>query len=611
MESRLLSKKNWLALLLIVLVGLVAYSNSFHVPFVFDDEWTLVDNPDIRSLEGLQTSHARYIANLSFALNYHFGGYDVVGYHVVNLVIHLLAALLVYLLLRLTFRTPYFQGQGEGAGDACVAPASCRAATFIPLFAALLFVAHPIQTQAVTYIVQRMTSLATLFYLLSLVLYVLARLSMDRKSILKTVLLLTGAAGAALLAMKTKEITFTLPFAIVLYEVFFFRGNWKRRLISLLPLLAMLPIVPLMVLARGGSAGDLLSDIAEKTSVQTELPRLDYLFTQFRVIVTYLRLLILPVNQNVDYAYPVYRSFFSVPVLASFLLLVGLVLLAVYLFIRTRSSLPGTPPCTPKLDPLGRLISFGIFWFFLTLAVESSFIPIVDVIFEHRLYLPSTGAALVFATGFFLVLRKFPRSSGGRLIWPLTALLIISLTVGTFQRNQIWGDKLQLWQDVVSKSPDKGRPLNNLGVALEEAGRRSEAFEALSRSIQVSPYYFKAYYNLADLYLASGQPQAALPLLEAAIKMKPDFTAAYVKAGAALIRSKRFGDAAAFLERNLELVGGNGEAHFYLGAAYVFTGRREAALRELEIVTGLDPALAKDLAGLLGRGEGGMVPHGR
>ena len=177
------------------MTGIIVYSNTFQVPFALDDESSIVNNIVVEKLDnvfyayqlGLKFVQNRFVAYLTFALNYQFGGLNVTGYHVVNLLIHLVTALLVYALLRLTFRTPYFQG--DTALDVQVAQ-SCRLtpqpsslqlqpSSFIPLFAALLFVVHPVQTQAVTYIVQRMASLATMFYLLSVVLYVKARLGIS------------------------------------------------------------------------------------------------------------------------------------------------------------------------------------------------------------------------------------------------------------------------------------------------------------------------------------------------------------------------------------------------------------------------------------------------
>ena len=464
--SKLFLKKVFPSILLILIVGIIVYVNTFQVPFVLDDDWTIVKNPVIRSLDNFYANSTgyeflpnRYVATLSLAINYFFGGLDVTGYHVVNLLIHLLSALLVYALLRLTFHTPYFEAQVEsdsGSGLGSTSPwlsAFFSPPFFLPLFAALLFVVHPVQTQAVTYIVQRMTSLATMFYLLSCVFYVLARLSMEHtlnvmpengdktKTIVpldrvKQGLLLTGSVAAAVLAMKTKEIAFTLPVAILLYEVCFFRGFWRRRLLCLLPLFATLPIIPMTILDFGGFDSDLLSDPGRQLPVGHTISTQDYLLTQFRVIVTYLRLLVLPIKQNLDYDYPVYREFFAPPVLLSFLLLVALFALAVYLFWRTRhsgekqvkhksgserDSLATSPLATAQpVDhsslPYLRLISFGIFWFFLTLSVESSLIPLADVIMEHRLYLPGFGAATVLASVFCIAMLKFPRTAQVRFV---------------------------------------------------------------------------------------------------------------------------------------------------------------------------------------------------
>jgi tetratricopeptide (TPR) repeat protein len=545
-------------------------------------------------------------------------------------------------LLRLTFHTPYFAAQvesdsGSGLGSTSTwLSAFFSPPLFLPLCAALLFVVHPVQTQAVTYIVQRMTSLAAMFYLLSCVFYVLARLSMEqtvnvtpdnggkKKPIapldrVKQGLLLTGSVAAAVFAMKTKEIAFTLPFAVILYEVCFFRGSWRKRLLYLLPLLATLPIIPMTILDFGGFDSDLLSDSGRQLPVGHTHSTQDYLLTQFRVIATYLRLLVLPIRQNLDYDYPVYKEFLTPPVLLSFLLLVAILALAVYLFRRTGHSrekqvkdksgsegglLPVLPlasaqPASHSFLPYLRLISFGLFWFFLTLSVESSLIPLADVIMEHRLYLPCFGAATIFSSVLCIAILKFPRTAHVRLVVLIAVLMITGLGAATLQRNHVWGNAIRLWQDVVEKSPNKGRPLNNLAVALEDSGRRTEAIKTLSRAIQADPQYYKSYYNLADLYLVSDQPEKSLPLLETAIRLNPTFTEAYVEVGAALMRSGRFQDVSIFLEQNFDRIKGNAEAHFYLGASYAFQGRRNEAIRELTIISELDPELAANLKGLL------------
>lgn len=642
-----LCKRSFPAILLILLAGIIVYGNSLQIPFVLDDERSIIQNEVIRSLTNFypggkgipyfseyQFLPNRFVGFLTFALNYHFDGLDVTGFHLVNLFIHLAAALLVFLLLRLTFRTPYFEGGAQNqkisvphsnSGPSLLAP-HC----FIPLFGALLFAIHPVQTQAVSYIVQRVTSLAAMFYLFSMVLYVKARLLIENSECRmqnaeeKTAspylgrragpwLLIAGSALGSLLAMKTKEIAFTLPLAIVLYEACFFRGAWKRRLFYLLPLLATLPVIPLAVIDIGASSGELVSGTEQQLRVGTDISRLDYLLTQFRVLVTYLRLLILPVNQNLDYDYPVYTSFFTPPVFLSFLLLAAIFSLGIYFFYVSRVKPQSESLSRPQSafpSACLRLIAFGIFWFFLTLSVESSLIPIVDVIMEHRLYLPGFGAAAAFAAAFWLIGEKMSGSAATKLFFFSAVVLLLVLGIATYQRNHVWGNTIRLWQDAVAKSPNKGRPINNLGVALEDAGRRSEALNTLYQAIRVDPGYYKTYYNLANLYLVSDQPDEALRLLQTAIRLKPDFIEAYVKMGAALMRGGRFREIIIFLQQNFDRIRENGEARFYLGAAHAFLGNREAAMRELEVVSRLDPALAADLAGLLGLRTNRRIPQG-
>ncbi|MDH3327712.1 MAG: hypothetical protein OEM01_00585 [Desulfobulbaceae bacterium] len=297
-----------LPLLLISIVGFLAYSNTFHVPFQWDGDTFIKENPIIKDfsyfLDPAKASgseyygalKSRYIGFLTFALNYELGMFDVVNYHIFNFTIHILNAFLVYALVLLSFRTPVLRESSVS-----------QHALYMSLLAGLLFVAHPVQTEAVTYIFQRLASLVALFYLLSLVAYIRSRQSAGFTAFCFYILSLL----AAILAMKTKENAFTLPLVIALYEFMFFTGPVGKRLLRLLPLLMTLSIVPLTLAGINKPAGDVISGIAPATRGYEGLSRSDYLLTQFRVIVTYLRLLILPVNQNLDYDYPVFRSLFD------------------------------------------------------------------------------------------------------------------------------------------------------------------------------------------------------------------------------------------------------------------------------------------------------------
>jgi len=627
------------AVFLILFLGILVYSNTFHVPFVFDDDGSIINNPDIYDISSFIAAALRFevfpsrvVCYLTFALNYWFGGLDVTGYHVLNLAIHLVNALLVYALVRLTFRTPHLAGSQ-------LAP---RAGT-VALLSALLFVAHPLQTQAVTYVVQRLTSLATLFYLLAVVLYATGRLRIEdgRKGAedgegrrewgdwRRGWPWLAGAMLSAVLGVTTKEIAFTLPFAMLLYEASFFRGAWRRRLLYLLPVLLTLPIVPLNVLAAGKPAGELLSDVSEQFRVQTDIPRLHYLFTQFRVIVTYLRLLVLPVHQNLDYDYPIYTTFFTLPVFLSFLLVAALLLLAVYLYAIT-AKVPGprsSPPLIARLssrraDPAARVIGFGILWFFLALSVESSFIPLVDVIFEHRIYLPSVGVFMAAAVACVLQVAKARQPALARGLVVLAAGVVMALAVGTWQRNEVWGNEVALWRDVTEKSPRKARGYVTLGAALGAAGRMEEAVSALSKAIQlgfdspipntsgpalgevgqtdeatralsramrIRPAYWKAYVNLGAALASAGRPEEAIRVLSEVVRVEPGNADALNNLGIVLTDAGRLEEAISALTKAVKAQPENARAHFNLGRAYLVAGRNAQAVAALETAIKLKP----------------------
>ncbi|MDP2158748.1 MAG: hypothetical protein Q8K68_13690 [Nitrospirota bacterium] len=246
---------------LIIVFGFLAYSNSFHVPFQWDDKYFINENPIIRDFNyflhpgqaevfGMLHDHlrGRYIGYLTFALNYRVNGLDVTGYHIVNFSIHVINALLVYWLARLTFRTPFFAKPAH-AND-----------RFIPLFSALLFISHPLQTEAVTYIYQRLASLSALFYLLSVSSYVRSRLSETRRV---QITFLVISLIAAALGMKTKENAFTIPITIALYELCFFIGPFQSRIARLSFFLPLMLIIPAMQLRTYRPLGEMIAGMGD------------------------------------------------------------------------------------------------------------------------------------------------------------------------------------------------------------------------------------------------------------------------------------------------------------------------------------------------------------
>jgi tetratricopeptide (TPR) repeat protein len=531
--------------MLIVFFAVLGYSNTFHVPFIFDDIWSIVENPKLRELpsyfETGTLSNTRYLGFLSFALNFHVHGLEVEGYHAVNLTIHIINALLVYALVLLTMRTPWLRDRFGRS----------RLTSYLPLGAALLFVSHPLQSQAVTYIVQRFASLATLFYLLCLVLYIRSRLS-ERTTVRYALYALSVLS--AVCAMKSKEISFTLPVVITLYELFFFQGSIKRRVLRLIPLYATMLIIPLSLIGIDKPLGEVIGDVSEATKVQTSMTRWEYLMTQFRVIMTYLRLVVVPIDQNLDYDYPVYRSFFDPNVVLSFLFLAALFGAALYLLYRSRQA-EGTDSQSPVA--LYRLISFGILWFFITLSVESSLIPIVDVIFEHRMYLPSVGVFIAIGTGVVIAVEKLKERWRGAETAVTAAFMVIILLLATvtFVRNRTWKDGITLWQDVVRKSPNNEIAQYNLGVVYQEKGLTEEAIRQYLLTIGLRPNYAAAYTNLGKAYVSLGMLEKATEYFTIAITLEPGHTM----------------------------------AHYNLGVIYLERGSFDQAKKEFETVLRLDP----------------------
>jgi Tfp pilus assembly protein PilF len=726
--SRLTIHDSRLHIVLIILAGLIVYSNTFHVPFLYDDFDNLTNNPVIKSLDNFVSSSKgydynprRFIGYLSFALNYHFGGLDVTGYHMVNVAIHLINSILVYFMVTLTFRTPFFRGQGPGTGDQepengsqkqeggyqSLVPGSRSLVpspqSLVALFSALLFAVHPIQTEAVTYIVQRFASLAAMFYLMSVVAYIKARIGNGpngKKGIpYSRITFFLISLVSAVLAMKTKENAFTLPFVIVLYEFCFFsyspspiahrlsshdslpphpslphkgRGLGRgsaihglSRLTLLIPILLTMLLIPLSILGTNKPLGEIISDMSERLRAQSYLPRWDYLMTQLRVITTYIRLIFLPVNQNMDYDYPVSHSFFALPVLLSFIFLAALFGIAVYLVIKSKShakeddsgqagmtkkekglaalcchsglsgifsrfmshisrpsddsqfeihvSHPLTdsqftapPPIPPPPGgrvregvhvsqalsdsrftshdsrPL-RLVGFGILWFFITLSVESSVIPIADVIVEHRLYLPLAGALIALTTSAFMIAEKLEINWKGTVNALIIALswTTIFLSGAAFARNMVWQDEVRLWKDVAMKSPNKPRAHYNLGFAFQARNMPDKAMEQYLIAVNLRPDYSVAHNNLGIVYQARNMPDKAMEQYLIAIKIKPDFADAHNNLGVICEGINMFEEAVKQFLIALRLQPDLADAHFNLGFVYYKMGQVENARREL------------------------------
>ncbi len=449
------------------------------------------------------------------------------------------AALLVWWLTLLTLSTPVMKTDKMG-----------RHANIIALFAALVFVSHPLQTEAVTYIIQRAASLATLFYLLSLCLYVKARLVEDSgRNTACWTLFYTGSLVAAVLGMFTKETAITLPLMIALYEFSFLTVGksfkWKR----LIPFFLILLLIPLVMFLTETSAAR-LRELRDEPGISP----VNYCLTQFRVMLTYIRLVFIPAHQNLDYDYPVYKNILAWPVLASLAFLSSAVFLARRLFVKYR------------------LVSFAIFWFFLTLLPESSILPIKDVIYEHRLYLPLVGYSLLLVSGIYYLL--------GNNVSKVMVLVLMGVigcnSVLTYQRNNVWKDELALWKDAVEKSPRKARPYNNYGFAYDKRGDFSEAIVNYSKAIELDPAYADAYNNRGLMYYKQGRLDRAILDYDRAIGQGTKLAGAYINRG--VLFEKQGNLVRALSDYNTAIDVEPGEAGAFLNRANVYVKQNDLTL---------------------------------
>ena len=480
------SKKWGLVFLGLLAVALFVYGNSWKVPFQFDDDSNILSNVSIHSAANIPALWAeniktRFLPYCSFALNYLFNKDLVFGYHLLNFVIHVFNALWVYLLVLFLFRAPKVR-------DVC----ADKNAELLAVFSALIFLSHPLQTQAVTYIVQRITAMAAFFYLGAVVFYVRSRLG-GKRSDYALALAMTVAA------MFCKENAFTLPLVLVLTEGMFFgfpKGEGRKSLGRLLPFLLTMAIIPYYI----REASEQLVSGGFLPMQKNALPRIEYFLTEMNVLRTYLRLFFFPVNQNLDYDYPAARSFLEAGTLFSYLLLAGLLAAAF------------------KLIEKHRLLAFGIFWFFLTLSVESSVLPINDVIFEHRMYLPLVGCAVFLSVAlfFFLEKRKHFIVAG--------TVVVLVFSSMAYVRNEVWQSDISLWSDVVKKAPKKARGYNNLGQAYStRKGGDGKAKEFFEKAIALDPEYPQPYYNLGVICDGKGESEKAKAFYEKAIALDPEY----------------------------------------------------------------------------------------
>jgi tetratricopeptide (TPR) repeat protein len=470
----------------LILVGLflitvAAYWNSFSVPFVFDDLQTIQRNATVHfgEFNGLSAIlfGTREILFKTFALNSLWSGQEVWSYHVINFVLHLLNG---FLLFAIGSRIFGYTETNPTRRDIYAA------------LAASFFLVHPVQTESVTYISSRSELLSTLFYLAGL--FVFICWPVRRIGFLCS--LVVGILY--FLGLGSKETVITLPAIIFVFDYLFLSKAQLR------PIVSRWRFYLVYVVGASAAIYFLLAVILKGTvggGVAQNLSPWPYLLTETRVLVHYVRLIFLPTGLNLDYDFRHSGSIFEPAVLSSIVFLCALLFLAWWL--RRRQP----------------VLAFSIFWFFITLSPTSSVVPIADVIFEHRLYLPLAGVCLSFplvvGVAYKQLRRRSEENNSAFALAACSSVIVVALIVGTMMRNYVWGDEVRLFTDVLSKSPFKERPYNDLAFAYYKRGEYERAVAAMEQAMEKLPNHASNSWDmLANMYLKQGLYDKAIALLQ-------------------------------------------------------------------------------------------------
>ena len=502
----------FIRIIITLILVLIVYSNTVYHPFHYDDigvaiqratiEGSLTDFWEKTIGSGGQIFLSRQFLIYSFALNYHWGEGSVVSYHIINIILHLLNTLLIYLILKnILIHNLSFNKQEDPL---------CKKSylIFIPFFSSLIFAVHPLNTETVTFISSRSSGMCTFFYLLSLYLFIHGTSSIHGREKRKTptaFFYYTFSLIVFIIGLGVKEIIVTLPAIIFLYLYYFvnreesllkFIVKFKRYFIGI----AFPAIIYLGYRGHFAEYTVIDHNIFYKLFYVIFTAHADpglglygryyYFLTELKVIIFYyLKLFIFPINLNIYPMMSISTSLFEFPVFISLLIILSLFIFAVTISWGRRQFVQN------------KVISFAVFWFFITLLPSSSFIPLNDPIAEHRAYLPAVGASMFFGTVFSIFICSLKNHVKLKLFKSLAVVLVLPLfSLLNIQRNLVWKDAFTLWKDSALKTPNYAKPHINLGAEYNKKGLNKRAVEEFKKAIELLPDHAESHYNLGKVY---------------------------------------------------------------------------------------------------------------
>lgn len=564
------------ASILIFFMLLLIYANSFNASFHFDDLFNIIVNQSIqitdlswasieKGLYGAIGSDRwqRPVAYLSFAINYYSGGLDVFGYHVVNFSIHFLAAYALFLFIYHTLHLPMLKDRYG------------KSAYSIALLSAVLWAVNPVQVAAVTYIVQRMASMAALFYLTAMLCYLLGRTS---DTVSKKVMYYIASVVIGILACGTKENAAMLPLSLFFYDLFLIQGVTKENIKRSFKygILAVVAVVAIGLLYRT-EITTIVSDYQVRSFTM-----LDRILTQPRVLMFYISLLLYPLTSRLmlihdfDLSTSLFTPWTTLPAFLAIILFIAAVL--------------GNARRQP-------LISYCILFFFLNHFIEGSFIAL-ELVYEHRNYLPSM---LFFLPIAIMIIRGLEHFSKSKIIFPVLNIAVVAVLiiqgVTVYMQNNIYKDDISLWRDNSEKAPRLYRVRHNLASAYFSAGMFPEAFKEATLALDAPFEYHRAANSgskcgthglLGELYFLEGDDDQALAHHQEAVRLFPAYHTSYRRIAEIMVRKNRLEEGEAWIRKALAEKSTSYTYHAILARIHLKRGYPDEAIKEARISLALN-----------------------
>jgi Tfp pilus assembly protein PilF len=612
-------KKNIMIFLFLFLLVFCSYSNNYRASWHFDDYPNIVDNPRIhiedfkvKSFKGalfarydkgqyLGRSLYRPVPMLTFALNWYIGKNNVVGYHIVNNAIHLITTFFLFLTVLNLLISPNLKGKYQGNETA------------IAFISAILWAVNPIQVQAITYIIQRMALLAAMFYIIGIYFYIKTRLSPTNN---KRYFFIAGCLLSFILALGSKENTVTFPIAVAIIEILFFQDlndrNIKTKVTAVVMISSLLLAAFLTILYVKGYIGHILK--AYENRMFTLMERL---MTEPRIIVYYLSQIFYPIASRFSFVHDInistslFKPWTTLPAIIAIISLLGIGF------------------SQAKKRPI---LTLAIFFFFLNHIIESTIIPL-ELIFEHRNYLPSFFLFFPISTGLIWLIDYYKKKNSFIHIFLVVFIagVIFSFCVGTIIRNKAWATEKTFWEDCITKAPGMARPYHNLAnYHYQKMGKMKESMEFyetaltkkylssktghaltlnnmatiyydyadyersisfFSKALEIKPNYLDALYNITRVYVRVGRFSEALESADKLLSERKNSSDFLQLKGFVLLTAGCFNEAISILKLALDIDPDNTKANLYMGVALSLIGEYKKADEFLNHACSLSPDL--------------------